>query len=365
MQDDQSAPLGPDEVAEQIHPRRAIADPPAVPLRTGVTMAVAGTPQSEVFAVGAAADQLRVEVQGAAIGVHVFPPPITATEFRPEEHTADREAMAEGDGYFPDHLALRTTPEPLPQELRVPRRTDAVSPPIEDLSRDVHMPTTIFGTDDRHVFLDTAYPWSTIGRVETPGDVSTGVMVGPRHMLMCSHAMQWNAGGTASGVKFKPSYFDGSTPFGVATGIKVYWEGVKVVGTINAEEGRHDYVVVVLDWRIGDLTGWMNRKTWADSWDGVPRWTHVGYPVDVAAGRRPTYQMGIAGTSLDNPTHTRINHFGDVCPGQSGGPFFGWWSGSSVPSVVAVQSGQTSAVNSASGGGHMVGLITQARIDFP
>ena len=191
-------------------------------------------------------------------------------------------------------------------------------------------------------------------------------MVGPRHMLTCSHAIQWNADGTTGWVKFTPSYFDDSAPFGVAMGIRVYWEGIRVVGPgINVEEGRHDYVVVVLNWRIGDLTGWLNRARWSDSWDGGPYWTHVGYPEDLASTQRPTRQTGIAGTSTDSPLHTRITHFGDVFFGQSGGPFFGWWDGDSVPRVVADQSGQTSTVNSASGGGHMVDLIAKARTDFP
>jgi hypothetical protein len=184
-------------------------------------------------------------------------------------------------------------------------------------------------------------------------------------MLTCSHTIQWTASGTGW-VKFTPSYFDGSAPFGVAWGTQVYWEGIRVVSSngIDAEEGRHDYVVVVLNWRIGDLTGWLYRAQWSDSWDGGAYWTHVGYPGDLG-NQRPTRQTGIAGTSIDSPVHTRITHFGDVTFGQSGGPFFGWWDGDPVPRVVADQSGQTSTVNSASGGGHMVNLITKALSDYP
>jgi hypothetical protein len=367
MQDDQSRPLLPEELADRDQARPALSDPPRVPLDTGVTLAVAGTPQAEVAAVEGVPDQARVAVQGAVVGVRAFPPPIPAVEFTQEERAvADQRSVSGTDGFLPDHLALRTTPEPLPEELQVPRRIEAANIKIEDLPPGVHMATTVFGADDRVVFSDTAYPWSTIGRVETPGGVASGAMVGPRHMLTCSHTIQWNTDGTTGWVKFTPSYFDGSAPFGVAWGIQVYWEGIQVMGpTIDPEEGRHDYVVVVLDQRIGDLTGWMGSRTWSDSWDGDAFWSHVGYPGDVANTQRPTYQTGIAGTSTDSPDHTRITHLGDVWPGQSGGPFFGWWDGDTGPRVVADQSGETTAENSASGGGHMVDRITRALNEFP
>jgi V8-like Glu-specific endopeptidase len=187
-------------------------------------------------------------------------------------------------------------------------------------------------------------------------------------MLTCSHAIQWNADGTAGWVKFTPSYFDGSAPFGVAWGSWVYWEGLKVVGpSIDRDEGQHDYVVVVFDSRIGDLTGWMGSRSWSDDWDGETYWSHIGYPGDLAGGQRPSYQGTIAldGSFWDREVHTRIFHQGDVWPGQSGGPFFAWWEGESWPCVVADQSGQASDENSASGGAHMVDCIIRARNDFP
>lgn len=367
MQDEQSRPLRPDELAERIQSRPALSDPPAVPFDIGITVAATRTPHAGVAAIEGARGQVRVEVHGAAVGVHAFPPPIPAVGYTEEERSAtDQAAVVETEGYLPDHLALRTTPEPLPEELRVPRRINARLVTIDDLPPGVHMATTVFLPEGRVVFNDTAYPWSATGRVETPGGIASGVMVGPRHMLTCSHMIQWNADGTTGWVKFTPSYFDGSAPFGVAWGITVYWEGIQVVGpSINAEEGRHDYVVVVLDRRIGDLTGWLGSRTWSASWNGGTYWTHVGYPGDLGSYQRPTRQTGIAGTSTDTTVHTRITHFGDVWFGQSGGPFFGWWDGDPKPKVVADQSGQTSAVNSASGGSHMVDRINKALSDFP
>jgi V8-like Glu-specific endopeptidase len=230
------------------------------------------------------------------------------------------------------------------------------------------MATTIFGPDNRYTFNDTAFPWCTVGRVETPGGSASGTMVGPRHLLTCSHAIQWNSDGSAGWVKFTPSYFDGSAPFGVAWGTMIYWEGQKVFGpSISRSEGQHDYVCVVLNTRMGNLTGWMGSRSWSDDWDGGAYWSHIGYPGDLAGGQRPSYQGGISldGSFWDREVHTRIFHRGDVWPGQSGGPFFAWWAGESWPRMVADQSGQNSDENSASGGAHMVNCIVRARNDFP
>lgn len=311
--------------------------------------------------------RIDLTLKGFRLGQHAFPPKAQLREFRPEKDIRQRqEERPDFDGFLPDHLPLRPLPRHLAPELEVPRRVGEYRLP--ERPKDVHMATTIFNPDDRYIFNDTSFPWCTTGRVDTPGGQASGAMVGPRHMLTCSHVIQWNADGTAGWVKFTPSYFDGSAPFGVAWGTWIYWEGLKVFGpTINSSEGRHDYVCVVLNWNIGNVTGWMGSRTYSDSWDGGNYWSHIGYPGDLAGGQRPSYQGGIAldGSFWDPQAHQRIYHLGDVWPGQSGGPFFGWWSGESWPRVVADQSGQNPDENSASGGAHMVDCIIRARNDFP
>ena len=71
--------------------------------------------------------------------------------------------------------------------------------------------TTIFGADNRRAFRDTAYPWSTIGLVQTNRGSGSGVMIGPRHLLTVSHVIDWTAppGFVADWVRFTPSYYDG------------------------------------------------------------------------------------------------------------------------------------------------------------
>jgi V8-like Glu-specific endopeptidase len=312
--------------------------------------------------------RIDVAIKGLKLGEHAYPPKVQLRQFEPESDIGKRHLESpDFEGSVPDHLPLRPLPKQLSDELRVARRIDSEKD-RERSHNDLHEATTIFSPDDRYTFNDTAYPWSTCGRIETPGGSASGAMVGPRHVLTCSHTIQWNSDGTAGWVKFTPSYFDGSAPFGVAWGTMVYWEGLKVFGpTINSSEGRHDYVCVVLNWNIGAITGWMGSRTYSDSWDGGTYWSHIGYPGDLGGAQRPSYQGGIAldGSFWDLQNHQRIYHKGDVWPGQSGGPFFGWWAGESFPRIVADQSGQSSSENSASGGAHMVDCIIRARNDFP
>lgn len=366
-------PLFLEELVSQLKPREPVKSPADLSLELSMLLAAEQPPKVDlsVEAVEQRLEQqsynVKLAIQGAAIGRHALPPKVKTRQFEPEHDILQRQqAYPAFEGFLPDHLPLRPLPKRLPRELKVPRRigTDV----LPDRPRDVHEATTIFPPDDRYIFFDTSFPWCTTGRVETPGGQASGVMVGPRHLLTCSHAIQWNSDGTAGWVKFTPSYFDGSAPFGVAWGTWVYWEGVKVVGpTINRSEGQHDYVAVVLNWRIGDLTGWMGSRSWSDDWDGGHYWSHIGYPGDLSGGQRPSYQGSIAldGSFWDREVHTRIFHRGDVWPGQSGGPFFGWWAGEPWPRVVADQSGQTSDENSASGGAHMIDCIIRARNDFP
>lgn len=368
----QPTPLYPDELVAQLKPREPLRSAVEMPLELSFVVASDVLPQmntsvSVIEQKNGNLYEVKLSVRGAMLGKHALRPPIEIREFTSETDIRERQRACPGcDGYLPDHLPLRLTPDRLPSILKVPRRIRSFELP--DREGGLHQATTIFPPDNRYTFNDTAFPWCTVGRVDTPGGSASGVMVGPRHLLTCSHAIQWLPGNTAGWVKFTPAYFDGSAPFGVAWGTMIYWEELKVFGpSINRSEGQHDYVAVVLDRRIGDLTGWMGSRSWSDDWDDEPYWRHIGYPGDLASGQRPSYQRDIAldGSFWDREVHTRIFHQGDVWPGQSGGPYFAWWAGEPWPRVVAVQSGQDSDENSASGGAHMVDCIIRARNDFP
>ena len=250
-------PLHHQELLEQLGDREPIGELKESSIDLGIDLAAYGEPDVRVeleVADGALLSgrerrdleratpwRVRLAIGNAAVGVHAFPPRAEIEEIAHDDGDADHLERFEFEGLLPDHLPLRLAPRKLPVELQVPRRVAARG--VLDRSDEdrIMQATTIFGPDNRYLFNDTAYPWCTVGRVDTPGGSASGTMVGPRHLLTCSHTIQWNADNTAGWVKFTPAYFDGSAPFGIAWGIRVYWEGVKVFGpTINRDEGQHD-----------------------------------------------------------------------------------------------------------------------------
>jgi V8-like Glu-specific endopeptidase len=308
---------------------------------------------------------MQVRLENAKLGQHAFPPPSRLKAVKTlgdAPSRGERKALAL-DGLRPGHLDFRPTPRSVPKALQTPPFYRAVASADERGNR----ATTIFPPDNRAVFHDTSFPWSCFGRVDSPGGFGSGVMVGPRHLLTVSHIVQWLPDNQAGWIRFRPSFFDGSAPFGEAWATWTYYK-YKVSGpTIDLIEGMYDYVCVVLNQPIGNLTGWIGSRGYTDSWDGGTYWSHIGYPGDLTGGNRPTFQGGIAldGAWWEFDSHEAMAHHADVWPGQSGGPFFGWWGNEPWPRAVAVQSSQNQSENNGSGGQDMVDLIITARNDHP
>jgi len=306
--------------------------------------------------------EVRLEIDGVLLGRHSSPPPMRGEALR-ERFDADHvQRHAELlRGFVPDHLAV---------EPRILRALKARSNQPRQMEEGRRYWTTIFGSDDRRVFQDTNYPWAATGRCETNIGGFSGVMVGPRHMLTCSHGIDWTPppGYAADWLTFTPSYFDGSAPFGSTYATNIYWARKENNdGFITSPEDEYDYTVLVLADRIGERTGWWGTKSYHDYWDGNPNWWHIGYPADISSGQRPIYINGFTmnGDDAQDDSHEAIYHQADVWPGQSGGPMFGFWDGDGWPSAVAVQSWQSSSRNGASGGASLVDLVIRARSDFP
>jgi V8-like Glu-specific endopeptidase len=359
---DQPKPILTRDVPKKIKSRKVLTPMKAVSVDLNLNLPTEGVPKAEVILDKRKQSLLRVA--NFNVGHHVFPPNVKAIEIPTlGAKTGTFSNPLVTDAFIPNHLELRTVPSSLPVELQT--QTFFRAFPDEKDKKHGNQATTIFYPDNRIVFNSTAYPWGTCGRVDSPLGQGSGVMVGPRHLLTVSHVIQWNNNGTAGWVRFRPAYFAPSAPFGDAWAILIYSK-MKVVGpTIDWIEGMYDYVCCVLDRDIGNWTGWMGAKGYTDSWDGRAYWTHVGYPGDKTGGNRPTYQGGISldGVWNEPDSHEAMSHRGDVWPGQSGGPFFAWWSDG--PYVVATQSSQNSNENNASGGQDMVDLILQARSQHP
>lgn len=300
--------------------------------------------------------EVVVEVAGVRAGARALPSALRGKATRRTKRKISEEKLAEQlTAYVPDHLGFEAKPVDLVKRFRTIRKVGRRK-----------VATTIFGTDNRRIFRDTSYPWSTVGLVETNRGAGSGVVIGPRHLLTVSHVIDWTApaGYAADWVRFTPSYYDGGAPFGETYGVHIYWY-VKEDGDgfISSTEGKHDYVVVVLDRRVGELTGWMGARGYDDDWDSLAAWSHMGYPGDLNSGQRPCWQGGFKMDGTDAAAQ-EIKHKADVFPGQSGGPMFGFWAGEVGPRAVAVQSWQTSSNNGASGSMDMRDLVAKARTEF-
>ncbi len=301
--------------------------------------------------------EVIVDIDGVRAGGRALPPALKGKASKIEKRRVSEEQLAQQlTGYVPDHLGFNATPRDRMKSFQT----------IRPAMSSRRVATTIFGTDNRFVFQDTTYPWSTVGLVQTNRGSGSGVMIGPRHLLTVSHVIDWTApaGFAADWVRFTPSFFDGNAPFGESYGVHIYWY-VKEDGDgfISGNEGNYDYVVVVLDRRLGETTGWMGARGYDDDWDSLDVWSHMGYPTDLNSGQRPTWQGGFRVDGTDAWAQS-ILHQADVFPGQSGGPVFGFWDGDVGPRAIAVQSWQTTSNNGASGSMDMRDLVAIARTDF-
>jgi len=98
-------------------------------------------------------------------------------------------------------------------------------------------------------------------------------------------------------------------------------------------------------------------------------WSNVGYPIDVGGGQRPAVQTG---QSMEDDyeddsgqyieTEASLNH------GNSGGPFFSWFTDGQVR-LCSVVSGETTfngdVDNVLAGGDDMINLISWGRANWP
>ena len=362
MPDERRPPLLPDEIAERFTSREPEGDV-SITIERRFHVAAELEPGAQVRLERVERDgdrqgwEVVVEIEGVRAGARALASPLRGDAVRPGELDVDEDTVDEVlAGFVPAHLGF----DPVPLDVVDSHVT--IRPPEGER----RVATTVFGKDDRRVFRDTTYPWSTIGLVQTNRGTGSGVMIGPRHLLTVSHIIDWTApdGFAADWVRFTPSFFDGGAPFGESYGIHVYWyvqeDGD---GFISGNEGDFDYVVVVLDRRLGETTGWMGARGYDDDWDDLSVWSHMGYPGDLNSGQRPSWQGGFLMDGTDDAAQS-ILHKADVFPGQSGGPMFGFWDGDDGPRAVAVQSWQDTSNNGASGSRDLRDLVVRARTEF-
>lgn len=290
--------------------------------------------------------RLDVEVSGRRVDPKPLLPPIIR---RP---VSFRTARTSGgplglEPHRPDHLGLKA----VPAKYRPPRRPKLLRRDGSRLD-----PLYIFDPDGRWTYHDHDWPWCCLGQVSNlSGGLASGVLIGPRHVLTASHALDWNAPWA-----FFTANRHGSSNQGVGQAWCVWY--YEKIGGVDSENVDEDYVVLVLDKPLG--LGYFGAKTYVDDWDDGHFWSHVGYPSDMQNATWPAYQDGFAMVEEDGGKMKAMStEDGDMTYGQSGGPVFGWWD--NAPYAVGVVSGQGAGMNWISGGYSMVRLIQRARLETP
>lgn len=183
----------------------------------------------------------------------------------------------------------------------------------------------------RQPFYPSSYPWNCIGRIFVWADAraanwswyGAAVLIGSRAILTAGHIVPWGSG-TNWKALFVAGYYDGSSTAGPGgqswiTSAHGWNPGGSVVA--------HDMAVMRLQDPLGSWLGYFGSKAYDDDWEGGNYWHLVGYPSAITS-ERPSWQGGIHVIDDDEDSDAQeLEHHGDDTGGDSGGPFFGFWSG--------------------------------------
>lgn len=257
------------------------------------------------------------------------------------------------EGYAPPWLGVSLAP----------KRVGTSPPPVVTHRGEKLEPLVIHQPDDRRIYNDLSYPWVCVCRITCPnGRRGSGVLIGPRHVLTASHAVQWD---TSASERIEV-HFAGSAPQATAFTQAAY-AYTHITGDPTHSNVDEDYAVITLDQRLGDRFGFFGTKLYNSSWDGDSVWDTIGYAVDVAETNFPTFQLNVSldEDEFDLGSGRAIRTSADVMKIQSGSPMFGRWAGDLVAYAVAVVSAHGGGTNWCGGGSDLNAIVRHAKTQDP
>jgi V8-like Glu-specific endopeptidase len=232
---------------------------------------------------------------------------------------------------------------------------------------------TVFGNDDREWWRHDWWPFTAVGRVDTPIEGCTGFLVGRRILVTASHCIDWKADGTTGWIRFAPGAYGTNEPYGAAWGTNVRFLMRLLKGGKRTQKMRaHDFVLIRLDRAIGDSVGYLGAEVeYTTNYNNIPMFHHVGYPIDHPQGDWPAVvhdcevEVNYTYCTYIDITGDCTYAFASYCDtvrGHSGGPLF-FWKGTD-PLVIGVASGESATFNWFGGGDAMTRMILKARNDW-
>jgi hypothetical protein len=139
--------------------------------------------------------------------------------------------------------------------------------------------------------------------------------------LTAAH-VAWYPDGTPNRMRFHPGYFDEESPFGSARVTAIRYYEPKIVRDENVSDGWNDFALLILDWPIGNVCGWMGNKAFSRNWSGLNVWSTIGYPgMFKRTSHVPTFERGFSVTLPAGYDENRaiVRHFAvprPVTPGD-------------------------------------------------
>ena len=221
----------------------------------------------------------------------------------------------------------------------------------------------VIGTDNRVDWNQTVYPYNTMVKIEWTGrKLCSGVLIGPRHVASartCAPAF----GETGQKFKFMPNFYWGERfP---SAGMLNWYMGAVGFGDCVVKD---DWVVFILDTRLGDQLGYLGAKTFDPATQlNKAQFFHYSWPQDKSVGGfQPTRQEGISVKSLGTGCEPggSLRTDADVALGSLGGPLWAVENGDRYVYGV-VQDEARSDYTPFAGGANFVAAVGKTRADYP